>query len=104
MASKPAGRSADAAGALSPRERDVVSLAAQGLTSNEIANALSLSRATIETHFRGAVRRLSAHNRAHAIALALTHGEIALPTATVASARRPEQSHSRATKPTRHGV
>jgi PAS domain S-box-containing protein len=98
------GHSADAAGALSPRERDVVSLAAQGLTSNEIANTLSLSRATVETHFRGAVRRLSARNRTHAIALALTRGEIALPTATVAPAKRPEQSHSRATRPTRREV
>ncbi len=70
-----------AAGALSPRERDVVSLAAQGLTSREIAEMLSLSRATVESHFRSAVRRLSARNRAHAIALALTRGERALPTA-----------------------
>jgi PAS domain S-box-containing protein len=84
------GRPADAAGALSPRERDVASLAALGLTSNEIANTLSLSRPTVETHFRGAVKRLSARNRAHAIALALTRGEIALPTPTVAPASRPE--------------
>jgi PAS domain S-box-containing protein len=84
------GRSAHAPGVLSPRERDVVSLAALGLTSNEIAATLSLSRATVETHFRSAVRRLSARNRTHAIALALTRGEIALPTATVAGASAPE--------------
>jgi predicted transcriptional regulator len=82
----------------------VVGLAAQGLTSNEIARTLSLSRATVETHFRGAARRLSARNRAHAIALALTRGEIALPSATVAPARRPKQSHNRATRPTRRGL
>jgi len=58
------GRSPESAGALSRRERDVVTLAAQGLTSNEIADTLSLSRATVETHFRNAVRRLSARNRA----------------------------------------
>ena len=75
------GQPAEAAGALSPRERDVVSLAAQGLTSVAVAEALSLSRATVETHFRNAVRRLGARNRAHAIALALTRGEIALPSA-----------------------
>jgi PAS domain S-box-containing protein len=98
------GRPAASAGALSPRERDVVGLAAQGLTSNEIARTLSLSRATVETHFRGAARRLSARNRAHAIALALTRGEIALPSATVAPARRPKQSHNRATRPTRRGL
>jgi PAS domain S-box-containing protein len=76
------GRPASAPGVLTPRERDVVSLAAQGLTSHEIADTLSLSRATVETHFRGAVRRLGARNRAHAIALALTRGEVALPAAT----------------------
>jgi PAS domain S-box-containing protein len=73
------GQPAEATGALSPRERDVVSLAAQGLTSVEIAETLSLGRATVETHFRSAMRRLGARNRAHVIALALTRGEIALP-------------------------
>jgi DNA-binding CsgD family transcriptional regulator len=75
------GRSAAAPGVLSQRERDVVVLAAQGLTSREIAERLSVSRATVETHSRNAVRRLSARNRTHAIALALTRGEIALPAA-----------------------
>jgi PAS domain S-box-containing protein len=66
-------------GVLSGRERDVVNLAAQGMTSREIAEVLSVSRATVETHFRRAVKRLSARNRAHAIALALARGEIVLP-------------------------
>jgi PAS domain S-box-containing protein len=73
------GHPAPAAGTLSAREREVVGLAATGLTSSEIAAALSLARATVESHFRSAVRRLGARNRAHAIALALTRGEIALP-------------------------
>ena len=72
-------------GALTSRERDVVGLAAQGLTSREIAETLSLSRATVETHFRRAVKRLGARNRAHAIALALTRGEIVLPTASASA-------------------
>jgi DNA-binding CsgD family transcriptional regulator len=70
---------ASEAGVLSAREREVVGLAATGLTSSEIAAALSLARATVESHFRSAVRRLGARNRAHAIALALTRGEITLP-------------------------
>ena len=86
------GRSADVAGVLSPRERDVVSLGAQGLTSHEIAATLSLSRATVETHFRNAVRRMGARNRAHAIALALTRGEIGLPTPIPAPAPDPRTS------------
>jgi PAS domain S-box-containing protein len=74
-----AARPAAGRGRLSTRERDVVNLAAQGRTSLEIAGTLSLSRATVETHFRNAVSRLGARNRTHAIALALTDGEIALP-------------------------
>jgi PAS domain S-box-containing protein len=74
-------RSAAVAGVLSPRERGVVRLAAEGLTSREIAETLSLSPATVETHFRNAVRRLNARNRTHAIALALIRGEIVLPAA-----------------------
>jgi PAS domain S-box-containing protein len=95
------GRPANAGSALTSRERDVVSLAAQGLTSHEIADTLSLSRATVETHFRNAVRRLSARNRAHAIALALTRGEIALPTAIAPPASTSEASHDRDTTPGR---
>jgi PAS domain S-box-containing protein len=75
------GRPAPSTGVLTPREREVVGLAAQGLKSTEVAEALSVSRATVESHFRAAVRRLGARNRTHAIALALTRGEIVLPTA-----------------------
>jgi DNA-binding CsgD family transcriptional regulator len=71
--------SAAGRGMLTARERDVVGLAAQGLTSGRIAETLSVSQATVETHFRRAVGRLGARNRAHAIALALTRGEIVLP-------------------------
>jgi DNA-binding CsgD family transcriptional regulator len=68
---------------LTARERDVVALAAHGLTSGAIAETLTVSRSTVESHFRGAVRRLGARNRTHAIALALAWGEIALsPVAT----------------------
>jgi DNA-binding CsgD family transcriptional regulator len=79
------GRAASAPGALTARERDVVALAAQGLTSQAIADALTVSRATVESHFRGAARRLAARNRTHAIALALTRGEIALPPSVAAA-------------------
>jgi len=73
------GRGASAPGALSLRERDVVTLGAQGMTSAEIAGTLSISRATVESHFRSAVGRLGARNRTHAIALALARGEISVP-------------------------
>jgi DNA-binding NarL/FixJ family response regulator len=42
------GRTSEAI--LSPREREVMALAAQGQKSSEIAAALSVSPATVETH------------------------------------------------------
>jgi PAS domain S-box-containing protein len=64
--------------AISPREREVLDLVAQGLTNDEIAVRLQLSPTTIRTHIQHAVKRLGAHNRVHAVVLALRGGEIEL--------------------------
>ena len=64
--------------ALSPREREIMHLRAQGLTAEAIANELSVSVETVRTHVRNVIRKLQARNRVHAIALALERGEIAL--------------------------
>jgi DNA-binding CsgD family transcriptional regulator len=61
---------------LTDREREVVGAIAQGLTTAQIAQAMYLSPATIETHVRKAMLRLGARNRAHLIARALQAGEI----------------------------
>ncbi|MDI3419033.1 helix-turn-helix transcriptional regulator [Streptomyces luteolus] len=53
-------------GQLSPREREVARLAADGLTNREIAAALFLSRRTVEEHIAKAVRKLGVASR-HAI-------------------------------------
>lgn len=66
------------AGRLSHREREVMGLLAMGLTLEQIAAELSLSPTTVKTHVRNALRRLNAHNRAHALAIALRNGEIDL--------------------------
>jgi DNA-binding CsgD family transcriptional regulator len=63
---------------VTPRERDVLSLAATGMTTHEIAVALALSDLTVNTHVRNAIRKLGAHNRTHAVALAVARNEIAL--------------------------
>ena len=74
----PAGAEPDAAGSLSPRERDVLGLLASGATSEDAATALGLSRETVRTHVRNAISRLGAHTRTHAVALALDSGQITL--------------------------
>jgi DNA-binding NarL/FixJ family response regulator len=63
---------------LSPREREIMHLMAEGRTAEAIANELSVSVETVRTHVRNVIRKLQARNRVHAIALALERGEIAL--------------------------
>jgi len=64
--------------ALSPREREIMHLMAEGMTADAIGNQLSVSVETVRTHVRNVIRKLQARNRVHAIALALERGEIAL--------------------------
>lgn len=64
--------------ALTDREREVMTLIAMGLDGPRVAEELSISAPTVQTHVRNAMGRLGAHTRAHAIALALTRGEIGL--------------------------
>ena len=56
--------------ALTGREREVLRLVAEGLTSGEIALSLGLERSTIESLVRSAMVKLSAKTRVQAAALA----------------------------------
>ncbi len=66
---------------LSPREREVIGLMAEGLTADQIGTRLGVSVETVRTHVRNVIRKLQARNRVHAIAIALERGEVALGTA-----------------------
>ena len=59
-----------------PREREIMGLLSQGLSGEEVAQQLYLSSETVRTHVRNAMGKLGAATRAHAVALALQHGEI----------------------------
>ncbi|WP_327087635.1 LuxR C-terminal-related transcriptional regulator [Nonomuraea sp. NBC_01738] len=50
-------------GAVSPREEQVIRLAAQGLTNREIAESLFLSPRTVEVHVANALRKLGLTSR-----------------------------------------
>lgn len=57
--------------ALSRREREVLQLFADGLTTEQVAQALHLSPTTIRSYGEQGMRKLSACTRVHAVATAL---------------------------------
>jgi DNA-binding NarL/FixJ family response regulator len=62
--------------ALTPREMEVLSLAARGLTSPEIAAELVVSPSTVKTHFANSREKLGVPNRTAAVALGIKLGLI----------------------------
>ena len=66
----------DTAPKLSPRELEVLRLAAEGLSGPRIAELLSISPATIKTHFTHIYAKLGVTDRAAAVARALRLGLI----------------------------
>jgi DNA-binding NarL/FixJ family response regulator len=63
---------------LSPREREIMHLMAEGHTAEQIGDEITVSVETVRTHVRNVIRKLQARNRVHAIAVALERGEIQL--------------------------
>jgi DNA-binding CsgD family transcriptional regulator len=61
---------------LSPREREVLQLAAWGHSTVKIAEMLSLGHATVKTHFEHAYDKLGTRDRVSAVAECLRRGLI----------------------------
>jgi DNA-binding NarL/FixJ family response regulator len=59
---------------VTPREREVMALVAAGLSNDEIAERLVISRATAKTHVSRALRKLDARDRAQLVAVAYQLG------------------------------
>jgi len=59
---------------LTPREREVVQLLAEGKSSKEVAVALNLSVKTVETHRTNIMRKLDLHSIADVTLYAVRHG------------------------------
>jgi PAS domain S-box-containing protein len=64
------------ASSLSPRQREVLELVADGKTSTDIAERLVVSPETVRTHLRNARLKLGASTKAQAVAIAMVRGEI----------------------------
>jgi len=73
-AKKPAGGSCPRR--LSARQLQILQLTANGMSSDAIAEQLSVSEETVRTHMRRTSAKLEAHNRAHAVAIGLRAGMI----------------------------
>ncbi len=67
----------DAYEGLTPREREVLHMAAEGLNSGEIARRIGISARTVETHRANLMRKLGVHRRAGLVRYALWRGVLA---------------------------
>jgi len=65
---------------LTPREREVLHLVAEGLTSGEIAGRLFISPRTAESHRANLMRKLGLRSRTDLVRFAFQHGIVPLET------------------------
>ena len=63
---------------LSTREREVLVLAAKGLSSKEVAGKLFISERTVQTHLASIYDKLGSKNKTEALLLALKYGVVTL--------------------------
>jgi two-component system response regulator NreC len=64
---------------LSPREREVLTLTAEGYSSTEIGDQLHLSHKTVETYRQRLMDKLGLHHRRELVRFALTRGLLQAP-------------------------
>jgi DNA-binding NarL/FixJ family response regulator len=64
--------------ALTPREVEVLSLVAEGLTNKEVAARLGTADGTIKMHVQNILEKLGASDRTHAVTIGLRRGIIRL--------------------------
>ena len=59
---------------LSPREREIVAMIADGMRNKEIASKLSISEGTVKTHLHTIYRKLNVDGRVELAVYAVDHG------------------------------
>jgi len=68
----------DPIGSLTPRQREVLQLLAEGLSAKEIGSSLSISARTVEFHKYQMMETLGIHTNAELIHFAIKHGLVEL--------------------------
>jgi two-component system nitrate/nitrite response regulator NarL len=68
------GRTSEEPSPLSPREREILRLVAEGLAVSDVAARLFLSPATVKTHLQRSYQKLGVSERAAAVAVAMRKG------------------------------
>jgi DNA-binding NarL/FixJ family response regulator len=63
---------------LCEREKEILRLAAKGITSKEIASALNISGLTVNSHFSNIFRKLNVQSRIEAVMVALRKGWVSI--------------------------
>jgi two-component system response regulator NreC len=69
-------KTTDRYASLSEREREIFQLVAEGRTNREVADLLSISPATVETHRAHILQKLGVHNTAELVLYAVRRGII----------------------------
>lgn len=59
---------------LSPRELSVLRLASQGMSNREIGASLHIAEETVKTRMKSILSKLNAHDRTHAVTIAIQRG------------------------------
>lgn len=69
------GKGAPALASLTPREREILGLLADGLDTREIARTLVVSLATVRNHVQNILAKLNVHSRLEAVVLFVRHAQ-----------------------------
>ncbi len=70
------GEAQDIYAGLTSREREILTWLAEGMSNREIAERLTLSLSTVQTHYAHILEKLKLQNRAELIKYAIRHGLI----------------------------